>query len=98
MDKYSYIANSDGAYIEELYNSYKQDPGSVDAGWQKFFEGYDFYQKYPLNGHANGAAAKAASAPGQTAPASVNAALIQKDVKQKCEGNQRPYKQPSYPE
>ena len=55
MDKYTYIANSDGAYIEELYNSYKQDPASVDEGWQKFFEGYDFYQKYPVNGHANGA-------------------------------------------
>lgn len=80
MDKYSYIANSDGAYIEELYNSYKQDPGSVDAGWQKFFEGYDFYQKYPVKGHVNGAAAKAASAPGHTVPSAVNAALIQKEM------------------
>ncbi|WP_026631637.1 2-oxoglutarate dehydrogenase E1 component [Dyadobacter alkalitolerans] len=58
MDKYTYIANSDGAYIEELYNSYKQNPASVDEGWQKFFEGFDFSQKYPVNGngHANGAA------------------------------------------
>ena len=58
MDKYTYIANSDAAYIEELYNSYKQDAASVDEGWQKFFEGYDFYQKFPVagNGHANGAA------------------------------------------
>jgi 2-oxoglutarate dehydrogenase E1 component len=39
MDKYTYIANSDAAYIEELYNSYKQDAASVDEGWQKFFEG-----------------------------------------------------------
>ncbi|MCE6992906.1 2-oxoglutarate dehydrogenase E1 component [Dyadobacter sp. CY323] len=58
MDKYTYIANSDAAYIEELYNSYKQDATSVDEGWQKFFEGYDFFQKYPVNGngHANGSA------------------------------------------
>ncbi len=58
MDKYTYIANSDGAYIEDLYNSYKQDATSVDEGWQKFFEGYDFSQKYPVNGngHTNGAA------------------------------------------
>jgi len=57
MDKYTYIANSDGAYIEDLYNSYKQDAASVDEGWQKFFEGFDFSQKYPVNGngHANGA-------------------------------------------
>ena len=58
MDKYTYIANSDGAYIEDLYNSYKQDAASVDEGWQKFFEGFDFSQKYPANGngHTNGTA------------------------------------------
>ncbi|TLV03617.1 2-oxoglutarate dehydrogenase E1 component [Dyadobacter luticola] len=58
MDKYTYIANSDAAYIDELYNSYKQDAASVDEGWQKFFEGYDFFQKFPVNGngHTNGAA------------------------------------------
>ncbi len=56
MDKYSYIANSEGAYIENLYNSYKQDPASVDAGWQKFFEGFEFSQKFPVssNGSSNG--------------------------------------------
>lgn len=47
MDKYTYIANSDGAYIEDLYNSYKQDPSSVDEGWKKFFEGYEFSVTYP---------------------------------------------------
>ena len=80
MDKYSYIANSDGAYIEELYNSYKEDPGSVDAGWQKFFEGFDFYQKYPVNGHANGAATKSASAADKSGLATVDAARIQKEM------------------
>jgi len=80
MDKYSYIANSDGAYIEELYNSYKQDPTSVDGGWQKFFEGFDFYQKYPLNGHSNGAATKSAPATGKTESAPADASRIQKEM------------------
>ncbi len=42
MDRYSYISNAHGAYIEELYKSYKEDPESVDPGWRKFFEGFDF--------------------------------------------------------
>ncbi|MCE7059602.1 2-oxoglutarate dehydrogenase E1 component [Dyadobacter sp. CY343] len=57
MDKYTYIANSDASYIEELYNSYKQDATSVDEGWQKFFEGFDFFQKYPINGNGHASAA-----------------------------------------
>ena len=44
MDKYSYIANAHSTYIEELYQSYKQDPESVDITWQKFFEGFEFSQ------------------------------------------------------
>ncbi len=46
MDNYSYIANAHAAYIDELYKSYQQDPNSVDFGWQKFFEGFDFSSKY----------------------------------------------------
>jgi len=42
MDKYSYISNAHGAYIDELYKSYKENPESVDLTWQKFFEGYEF--------------------------------------------------------
>ncbi|WP_226390783.1 2-oxoglutarate dehydrogenase E1 component [Penaeicola halotolerans] len=42
MDKYSYISNAHGAYIDELYKSYKADAGSVDETWQKFFDGFDF--------------------------------------------------------
>ncbi|MXV16942.1 2-oxoglutarate dehydrogenase E1 component [Hufsiella ginkgonis] len=44
MDNLSYLSNADTAYIESLYQSYKEDPGSVDFGWQKFFEGFDFGQ------------------------------------------------------
>jgi 2-oxoglutarate dehydrogenase E1 component len=74
MDKYTYIANSDGAYIEELYNSYKQDSASVDEGWQKFFEGFEFSQKYPekANGHTNGAVnGKESAAAGKADPARI---------------------------
>ena len=47
MDKYSYIANAHGSYIDELYKSYQSDPNSIDESWQKFFEGFEFsLQKY----------------------------------------------------
>lgn len=42
MDKYSYISNADVSYVDQMYQNYKKDPGSVDVTWQKFFEGYDF--------------------------------------------------------
>jgi len=42
MDNLSYISNANSAYIDSLYQSYKENPDSVDFGWQKFFEGYDF--------------------------------------------------------
>ncbi len=51
MDKYSYISNAHGSYIDELYKSYQSDPNSVDTTWQKFFEGFEFsLQKYGENG------------------------------------------------
>ncbi|GAA4416680.1 2-oxoglutarate dehydrogenase E1 component [Nibrella viscosa] len=59
MDKYSYIANSDAAYIDQLYQSYKQDPGSVDESWQKFFEGFEFSQTYSESTSSNGNGAPA---------------------------------------
>ncbi len=45
MDKYSYISNADSSYVDQLYENYKKEPGSVDVTWQKFFEGYDFSQQ-----------------------------------------------------
>ncbi|HNS16518.1 MAG TPA: 2-oxoglutarate dehydrogenase E1 component [Bacteroidales bacterium] len=42
MDTYSYLSNSDLAQLEELYLTYKANPDSVDFGWRKFFEGYEF--------------------------------------------------------
>ncbi|MDB5119569.1 MAG: 2-oxoglutarate dehydrogenase, subunit [Sphingobacteriales bacterium] len=42
MDNLSYLSNAHSAYIDSLYQSYKENPESVDFGWQKFFEGFDF--------------------------------------------------------
>lgn len=53
MDKLSYLSNADSAYIDSLYEAYKEHPDSIDFGWQKFFEGFDFGQ----NGASSGTAA-----------------------------------------
>jgi 2-oxoglutarate dehydrogenase E1 component len=42
MDKVSYVGNADVNAIDYLYKQYQQDPESVDIGWKKFFEGFDF--------------------------------------------------------
>ncbi|RKR81638.1 2-oxoglutarate dehydrogenase E1 component [Mucilaginibacter gracilis] len=44
MDRLSYLNIDNAAYIDSLHEAYKQDPESVDYGWQKFFEGFDFGQ------------------------------------------------------
>jgi 2-oxoglutarate dehydrogenase E1 component len=42
MDRLNYLNSGNAAYISSLYEAYKQDPESVEFGWQKFFEGFDF--------------------------------------------------------
>jgi len=42
MDNLNYINSNNAAFIDSLYETYKQDPSSVEFGWQKFFEGFDF--------------------------------------------------------
>jgi 2-oxoglutarate dehydrogenase E1 component len=42
MDKVTYVGNADVSAIDHLYKMYLQDAESVDIGWQKFFEGFDF--------------------------------------------------------
>ena len=54
MDKYSYIANAHGNYIDELYKSYKDNPDSVDESWKKFFEGFEFSLKKYDDSHVEG--------------------------------------------
>ena len=45
MDKYSYIANAHGNYLDELFKAYKDNPESIDESWKKFFEGFEFGQQ-----------------------------------------------------
>jgi len=45
MDKYSYLSNTGSEFLEEEYKKYKNDPESVDFGWRKFFEGFEFSKK-----------------------------------------------------
>src|SRR6201985_3895031 len=42
MDRLNYINSGNADYINSLYQAYQQDPESVEFGWQKFFEGFDF--------------------------------------------------------
>jgi len=44
MDNYSYLSNADVDALDELYKNYRKDPDSVEFGWKKFFEGFDFAQ------------------------------------------------------
>ena len=45
MDQFSYISNADVSAIDQLHQQYLSNPDSVDFGWKKFFEGFDFAQK-----------------------------------------------------
>lgn len=45
MDKFSYLSNADTSSIEDLFQQYLKDNNSVDSGWQKFFEGFEFARK-----------------------------------------------------
>ncbi len=42
MDKFSFLGNSEIGAVENLYQQYLKDPESVDPGWQRFFEGFEF--------------------------------------------------------
>ncbi|MBW6492575.1 MAG: 2-oxoglutarate dehydrogenase E1 component [Lentimicrobium sp.] len=42
MDKQSYLSNADSDYVDQLYKNYLNDPDSVDTGWKRFFEGFEF--------------------------------------------------------
>lgn len=51
MDEYSFIGNADVSYIDDLYQSYKENPKNVDESWKKFFQGFEFsLHKYGENG------------------------------------------------
>jgi 2-oxoglutarate dehydrogenase E1 component len=76
MDAYTYIANADAAYIDELYQQYRQNPGSVDESWQKFFEGFDFSQKYQPAGSGNGLPNGTGTTPAKSNGTATNGAAV----------------------
>ena len=45
MDKYSYMSNAELASIDNLYQQYLKEDTSVEEGWRKFFEGFEFARK-----------------------------------------------------
>lgn len=50
MDKFSYLSNAEGEVVEQLYHQYLQDPGSVEPGWRRFFEGFEFARRNFVSG------------------------------------------------
>jgi 2-oxoglutarate dehydrogenase E1 component len=45
MDELSFLSNADSETIEEIYRQYKQNPESVETGWRRFFQGFEFSGK-----------------------------------------------------
>ncbi len=45
MDKFSSVGNQELAAIENLYQTYLENPESVDKTWQHFFAGFELAQK-----------------------------------------------------
>ncbi|MGB0881285.1 MAG: 2-oxoglutarate dehydrogenase E1 subunit family protein, partial [Polaribacter sp.] len=39
MKNFSYLSNSHPEYIENLYETYRSNPESVDTEYRKFFDG-----------------------------------------------------------
>ncbi len=58
--RFSFATATNVSYLEEMYEKFKSDPKSVDEGWQKFFDGYEF-------AITNGAGAESASTGDQEA-------------------------------
>ena len=46
MDELSFLSNADSEAIEDLYRKYKQDPESIETGWRRFFQGFEFSGKH----------------------------------------------------
>ncbi|MBP6390106.1 MAG: 2-oxoglutarate dehydrogenase E1 component [Flavobacteriales bacterium] len=62
MDKYSYLSNVDSAWLDDLHQQYQKDPSSVETGWARFFEGFEFARS--LEGDTLLSASPTAPAPG----------------------------------
>ena len=45
MDNHSYLGNADAVVLDEMYQKFLIDSDSVEEGWRKFFEGFEFARK-----------------------------------------------------
>jgi len=64
MDKYSYLSNVDSVWLDDLYQQYQKDPSSVETGWARFFEGFDFAKSVNEDGTALSTSSSAPSPSG----------------------------------
>lgn len=71
MKDFSYITQSHPAFIENLYQDFVKDPGSVDPDLRKFFEGFDFALT-----HANAFTASNATTPAEASGIAVGASGV----------------------
>ncbi len=39
---FSHLSSSDITFIDSLYDSFRNNPESVDESWQRFFQGFEF--------------------------------------------------------
>lgn len=47
MDSFSFLGSVHGAFVEELYQEYLENPDAVEPSWRSFFQGYSFaHQNY----------------------------------------------------
>lgn len=42
MDRFSFLGSAHGAFVEDVYEQYLENPDAVQASWRSFFQGYDF--------------------------------------------------------
>ncbi len=54
MSDFSFIANANPAFIDQMYEKYLKEPDTVEDGWKAFFSGFDF-------AHQNNGASEAAT-------------------------------------
>ena len=45
MNNLSYLGNADASVIDEMYQKFLLNPNSMEDGWRKFFEGFEFARK-----------------------------------------------------
>jgi len=53
MDKFSYINNANPAFLEDLYERYKDDAEAVEPSWQAFFAGFEFAGQQQIGGNGS---------------------------------------------